>query len=157
MYACPALTTPAGPTTPPPLSAARYCLPPGMTTSASHGYTTFQGSITQPAYLLLLCFTRRFTVSVRRIRYQPADGLWLGGTCTHWLIMTNFMEAPFAPQSQGLSNIFLPVTPCRLLAILLILRQSQVIPSLIFLDSCCTVSSNLSRVCDTLILRKITV
>ena len=33
------------------------CLPPAWRASASHDYTTFQGSMTQPAYLLLLCFT----------------------------------------------------------------------------------------------------
>ena len=49
----------------------------------------------------------------RRIRYRPADGLWSGGTCTHWLIITHFMGRPL-PQSQGLSYKFHPGTRKRL-------------------------------------------
>jgi len=46
----------------------------------------------------------------RRIRYRPADGLWSGGTYTHWLIITHFMGRPM-PHSQGFSYIFHPGTP----------------------------------------------
>ena len=38
----------------------------------------------------------------RTCRYRPADGRWPGGTCTHWLIITNFMEAwPPIPKFQA--------------------------------------------------------
>ncbi len=70
----PRSTTPAGLMIPPSLSNAKYCLPSRMTTSASHDYTTFQGSITQPAYLLLPCFTCRLTTS----RAEFATGLLTG-------------------------------------------------------------------------------
>ena len=36
----------------------------------------------------------------RRIRYRPADGLWPGGNCTHWLIITNFTGATLAPHPK---------------------------------------------------------
>ncbi len=55
--------TPAGSMTPPSLSAAECCLPHQFIASASHDYTTFQDSMTQPAYLLLLCFTLILTAS----------------------------------------------------------------------------------------------
>ena len=66
--------TPAGSMTPPPLSLIEYCLPPDWTASASHDFTTFQGSITQPAYLLHTCFTVRLTASRARV----ATGLLTG-------------------------------------------------------------------------------
>ena len=66
--------TPAGPVTPPPLSAVECCLPPAWRASASHNYPTFQGSITQPAYWLPLCFTVRLTAS----RAEFATGLLAG-------------------------------------------------------------------------------
>ena len=55
--------TPAGSTTPPSLSTIECCLPHKCKASASHNYTTFQDSMTQPAYLLLLCFTVILTAS----------------------------------------------------------------------------------------------
>jgi hypothetical protein len=36
----------------------------------------------------------------RRICYRPADGLWPGGTCTHWLSITHFTRATLAPDSK---------------------------------------------------------
>jgi hypothetical protein len=54
--------TPAGSTIPPSLSTIKYCLPHTCIASASHDCTTFQDSMTQPAYLLLPCFTRHLTV-----------------------------------------------------------------------------------------------
>ena len=48
----------------------------------------------------------------RTCHYRPADGLWPGGTCTHWLRITNFNEAwPRIPTFQTY-----PGTPMRLLA-----------------------------------------
>jgi len=66
--------TPAGSSAPPSLSTIEYCLPPDWTTSASHNYTTFQGSMTQPAYSLHTCFTVRLTASRARV----ATGLLTG-------------------------------------------------------------------------------
>ncbi len=65
---------------PPSLSTVECCLPRACIASASHDSTTFQDSMTRPAYSLFLCFTVRLRGLPRRIRYQPADGLWLGGT-----------------------------------------------------------------------------
>ena len=37
----------------------------------------------------------------RRVRYRPAGGRWPGGTCTHWMRITNFSEAcPRIPTFQ---------------------------------------------------------
>jgi hypothetical protein len=66
--------TPAGSMTPPSLSAIECCLPHKLIASASHDYTTFQDSMTQPAYLLLLCFTVILTAS----RAEFATGLLTG-------------------------------------------------------------------------------
>ena len=51
----------------------------------------------------------------RRIRYRPADGLWSGGTCTHWLIMTNFRERPLLPIPRSQLYYFILAHPFRLL------------------------------------------
>ena len=59
---------------PPSLSAIKCGLPPRWTTSASHDCTTFQGSITQPAYWLHVCFTVRLAASRARV----ASGLLTG-------------------------------------------------------------------------------
>jgi hypothetical protein len=66
--------TPAGSMRPPPLSLAECGLPPNWRASASHDCTTFQGSMTQPAYLLPLCFTVILTAS----RAEFATGLPAG-------------------------------------------------------------------------------
>ena len=66
--------TPAGSMTPPSLNIIKYCLPRQCSASASHDDTTFQGSMTQPAYLLLLCFTGILTAS----RAEFATGLLTG-------------------------------------------------------------------------------
>jgi hypothetical protein len=66
--------TPAGLKPPPSLSRLRCCLPHKCKASASHDYTTFQDSMTQPAYLLLLCFTVLLTAS----RAEFATGLLTG-------------------------------------------------------------------------------
>ena len=66
--------TPAGSMKPPPLRLSECGLPPCWRASASHDSTTFQGSITQPAYWLLLCFTVILTAS----RAEFATGLLTG-------------------------------------------------------------------------------
>ncbi len=59
--------TPAGSTAPPSLSTITYGLPLHWTTSASHNFTTFQGSMTQPASSLHACFTVRLAASRTRV------------------------------------------------------------------------------------------
>ena len=71
--------TPAGSTTPPSLSDIECCLPHKWIASASHDYTTFQDSMTQPAYLLLLCFTVILTASRAEFATSLLTGFgWVG-------------------------------------------------------------------------------
>jgi hypothetical protein len=66
--------TPAGSMTSPSLNLIECGLPLSWTASASHDFTTFQGSITQPAYSLHACFTVRLAASRARV----ATGLLTG-------------------------------------------------------------------------------
>ena len=66
--------TPAGSMKPPSLSLIECGLPLSWTASASHDFTTFQGSITQPAYSRHACFTVRLAASRARV----ATGLLTG-------------------------------------------------------------------------------
>ena len=71
--------TPAGSTTPPSLSTTECCLPHKCKASASHNSTTFQDSMTQPAYLLLLCFTVILTASRAEFATSLLTGFgWVG-------------------------------------------------------------------------------
>ena len=75
--------TPAGSTIPPSLSTIECCLPHKCKASALHDYTTFQDSMTQPAYLLLLCFTVILAASRAEFATSLLTGFgWVGITPT---------------------------------------------------------------------------
>ena len=105
--------TPAGPTTPPSLDSVRFRLP----LAAERRLPTTIQHFRAQSRSLRTCSSRasRATITgiAREVRYQPADGLWLGGTFTHWLVITNFMEATFAPNPKvSVMSFFLAHAAC---------------------------------------------
>jgi len=92
--------TPAGPTTPPSLDSVRFRLP----LAAERRLPTTIQHFRAQSRSLHTCSSRasRATITgiAREIRYQPADGLWLDGTFTHWLVITNFMETTIVPNPK---------------------------------------------------------